>query len=492
MKKCKLSLLMPVFLMSAGVSWSLYAGSEYEIRVLSPGVMPEVKYGIDGIEFSFDKKDYFAPEKPVLTWKIDGKTKTSFISGGVGSVEQSGSVSINNPNYGVNEFTLSTSYPGVNETRIASFNYHEFGLGDITLSFDDSTFYEGGKSPVLSWNVGGRPKTIEINNGIGSVGQSGSATIQSPVAGLNTYSLTATAPEGQKTSSASFNYVPYSIGSVSISFDKANYVDTDKPVLTWSVGGYASDISIDKGVGKVDKAGSRTLNVGSSGINTYSITVSTPKETKTVSASYTLGKSFYSSCLDVKQFFGDAAKNGVYQIDPDGPSGANAPFNVYCDMNIEGGGWTLAYKQSNYGSGILYGNAAGSAGSAPYLSPEFNATTTSGSLTYVVPGTEYMFYSNDAQYVILNGRLQSSISTANCSGKNCVNMQTFTKKSVGFPALTGLKLSMVYDNRASGILFGYSNTQYTDQPWCSPYFGRYDGGCVGGGKRQGNWLMFIR
>ncbi|MFO0760807.1 MAG: fibrinogen-like YCDxxxxGGGW domain-containing protein [Byssovorax sp.] len=35
-----------------------------------------------------------------------------------------------------------------------------------------------------------------------------------------------------------------------------------------------------------------------------------------------------------------ALGSGVYQIDPDGPAGAIAPFNAYCDMVNDGGGWT--------------------------------------------------------------------------------------------------------------------------------------------------------
>lgn len=39
--------------------------------------------------------------------------------------------------------------------------------------------------------------------------------------------------------------------------------------------------------------------------------------------------------------------SGTYKIDPDG-NGSVKPFNVYCDMNTQGGGWTLVGKHKDW------------------------------------------------------------------------------------------------------------------------------------------------
>jgi hypothetical protein len=57
------------------------------------------------------------------------------------------------------------------------------------------------------------------------------------------------------------------------------------------------------------------------------------------------------SCLDLLR--AGTTKNGVYAIDVDG-TGPSPPFDVYCEMNIEGGGFTLALKADGRRPTFLY------------------------------------------------------------------------------------------------------------------------------------------
>lgn len=61
------------------------------------------------------------------------------------------------------------------------------------------------------------------------------------------------------------------------------------------------------------------------------------------------GASQGAPCLNCKEILDNqfSTGNGLYWIDPDG-YGGNAPFQCYCDMDFDGGGWTLVLNYNHF------------------------------------------------------------------------------------------------------------------------------------------------
>ena len=112
-----------------------------------------------------------------------------------------------------------------------------------------------------------------------------------------------------------------------------------------------------------------------------------------------------ASC-DALRTEGETA-DGVYAIDPDGEGGAD-PFDVYCDMNTAGGGWTLVAAFSDldatqwaneaaWSTASTFGTLA-SIGSGDLKSPAFTSLVASDMLMTAKPATDTDPFDTDAGY----------------------------------------------------------------------------------------------
>lgn len=121
-------------------------------------------------------------------------------------------------------------------------------------------------------------------------------------------------------------------------------------------------------------------SLGSEGTDTGSTTDSTTETTEGLSdcmsnADCALGNCLAGACVQVgscKQLAeldgGDALGDGVYQLDPDA-EGPSAPFDAFCDMTHEGGGWTLVLKSD--GNAMTFAYESPLWGSTTPYQPEF-------------------------------------------------------------------------------------------------------------------------
>ena len=139
---------------------------------------------------------------------------------------------------------------------------------------------------------------------------------------------------------------------------------------------------------------------GSVGIDAISVTAdAAPDATPVVTVR--------QDCLDWYQH--GVTTSGVHMIDPDG-AGSGAPFQAYCDMATDGGGWTLVwvYGFADYSHFMQGTNAVsprptwGGGAGTPTSTTVPTTPTTNGALTFSKwpqLGTSFLYESNITNWI---------------------------------------------------------------------------------------------
>jgi outer membrane protein assembly factor BamB len=193
-----------------------------------------------------------------------------------------------------------------------------------------------------------------------------------------------------------------------------------------------------------------------------------------------------------------AAASGLYSLDPDGVGG-KAPFNGWCDMTTDGGGWTLVFKQVQHQTSSTVFTPT-LAGNKLLTTEKFNGTT-QGSIIDTFTYDQVLFKSATMS-VEVNGKLDTWPKQINTYA--CRDLTKVTHKCMG--AIDCTQYAHLFlqtgpqapEATESAFIVGKFSQDYPSgsqcgEVWCSvDKHGRYDGACTSGPKGEGNWMLFVR
>jgi hypothetical protein len=119
--------------------------------------------------------------------------------------------------------------------------------------------------------------------------------------------------------------------------------------------------------------------------------------------------------------------SGLYMLDPDGVTGPITPFETYCDMTTDGGGWTLLATVTNNSDGPNQGNwlvASPSLNNWESTTASFGTPNPSLNQDFRSPA----FHSVPGQALMITHRNQFLLRTSS----QCMGSQTLRARFVGF------------------------------------------------------------
>jgi hypothetical protein len=183
----------------------------------------------------------------------------------------------------------------------------------------------------------------------------------------------------------------------------------------------------------------------------------------------------------------------------------NKDFKGLCDLSTSGGGWMLAFKQSNFASGQITVNRD-LMGHAALLDASFNSTTNGSVLDFGKPSQMLFRTSMAANWFVTPSIEKWTAWKIDQTPRHCLD-KTTTKDFTVSPSWdfskmnlwtnnTSIELMDTYYPTISAVTIGQRVKQQEGQcyaPHCSEFrHGRYNGVCQNNNKGSGDWSIWVR
>ena len=206
------------------------------------------------VAFTVNPTSINAGDKANLLWNVTGAASVSIFPG-IGQVDLAGVMEVTPTSSTV--YTLSATNDAGTVSQTASITVATASLPSINSFTAAPASLSAGQTATLQWNVTGAT-SVNIDQGIGKVDPSATATVNPAVTTI--YTLSASNAAGNVSKSVTVNIAVSTLPSIeSFSSDPDTVSVGGISTLQWEVTG-ATSVSITPGIGTVDAKGTRVVH----------------------------------------------------------------------------------------------------------------------------------------------------------------------------------------------------------------------------------------